>query len=125
MPRKNTWLPGKAGFGHDLASDEPGRLLRNWEIPALGSRMPTPLGDLIASAVFVVVAAALAYWAWAFAGPLNLPALLIVSGAIVVMLALAVWHLAIAIRRIRWRRKNIAVTGGRYLRAWERTPLTY
>jgi hypothetical protein len=63
-----------------------------------------------------------AVWAFASAGPLNLGAFLVVTIAILASLGIAAYNLVRGIRQWRWRRQNIAVTDGRYLRAWQQTP---
>lgn len=125
MTRKNTWLPGQPGFGNPSARDEPGEQRNRRDLPRWNGPAQTPLIDLINGAVYVVIAFGLGYWALTFAGHLNLIASLIVAGGILVMIGVAVWRFQHAIRRIIWRRKHIALTGGRYLRAWERTPTSY
>jgi len=121
MTRMNKWLPGDPGFRDVRASDEPGwdsdRAVWNlWRGPT------TPLNSVLYAAIFIVVAGVVAFWAFALAGPLNLGALLVASIAILAFLAIAVYNLVRAIQQWRWRRANTELTGGRYLRAWQRTP---
>jgi ABC-type multidrug transport system fused ATPase/permease subunit len=117
----NKWLPGDPGFRDARASDEPGwatdRATWNmWRGPT------TPLNSLINAIILIVVAAVVGFWAFALAGPLNLGAFLVATIAILAFLGIAVFNLVRGIRQWSWRRKNIAVTGGRYLRAWQQTP---
>jgi ABC-type xylose transport system permease subunit len=121
MTRKNRWLPGDPGFREVQASDEPGwatdRATWNmWRGPT------TPLNSLVSAIVLIVVATLIGFWAFALAGPLNLGAFLVATIGILAFLGIAAYSLVRAIRQWSWRRKNVAVTGGRYLRAWQQTP---
>jgi hypothetical protein len=125
MARKNTWLPGHGDLGNDRSSDEPGYASDRTDAAYWGGASRTPIGDIVTAAALIVAGLVVGYWAFAIEGPLNLGAFLVVTIAILVFAAVAAWRLQRGIRRWRWRRRNVALTGGQYVRAWQRTPTSY
>ena len=119
MTRKSRWLPGQT----DRAYDEPG-LANNDKSYNYGTsygQARTPLGGFITSAAIIVIIVVLDFFVLSMPR-MNAPALVILAVANAVFLGLAIFYLVTGLRRLRWRRNNIALTGGRYLRAWEATP---
>jgi hypothetical protein len=119
MTRKSQWLPGQT----DRAYNEPG-LANNDKVYNYGTnygQMRTPLAGFIVSAAYIVMIVVLDVFLLSMPN-LNGPGPVILIVADVVFVGLGIFYFVTALRRLRWRRRNIALTGGRYLRAWERTP---
>jgi hypothetical protein len=120
MTKKSTWLPGQATvYGDDEPSLKPNRdpawNYRNWAA--------TPLGDFIFSGLIIV--GIIVMFAWALSQPgagKNLGLALFLVGIAAIALVAAILRTVRSIKRIIWRRENTALTGGVYLRAWQRTP---
>jgi uncharacterized membrane-anchored protein len=67
----------------------------------------------------------LAIWGLVILPTLNVPAGLIIFISAVALIVAGTITLRLGIRRWMWRKRNIARTGGRYLRAWETTPTVF
>lgn len=110
MPRKNQWLPGQ--------NNEPGYKtdFRSYNI----GQVKTPLGYIIVAATLIVCVVILDTFILGMPN-LNGPAITIVVIADLVLLGLALFNAVRGTRRWIWRKKNVNLTGGVYLRPWERS----
>ena len=123
MTKKSTWLPGQSNVYGD---DEPSlKSNRNGGV-RWGNWAATPLGDFIFSGVILILAVAVAVWVFGpGAAPLDAGGSYVLLGLIAIALIAVVLRTVRSIRRIIWRKNNTALTGGVYLRAWQRTPKQY
>jgi hypothetical protein len=81
----------------------------------------TPLQDITTGVLLLAGAVLIAILVFGLTPNLNLGASIIAGAAILILLAGAGYTLQRCGRQWAWRRSRIAQTGGRYLRAWERT----
>jgi hypothetical protein len=82
-----------------------------------------PLDAVIAGTAGIVAAIVVPLWGFASAGSrINAGAATIYVVGALVFLAAGVGVLQLGIRRWLWRKRNVARTGGVYLKPWERTP---
>ena len=123
MTKKSTWLPGQSNVDGD---DEPSlKSNRNGGL-GWGNWGATPLGDFIFSGVILILAVAFAIWVFGpGAAPLPAGGSYVMLGLIAIALVAVVLRAVRSIKRIIWRKNNTALTGGVYLRAWQRTPNEY
>lgn len=102
---------------------EPGRKYDHLSTAGEGPGQ-TPLEDVIPGILITVVAI------------IVIPLVIFVPGVVVavtavfvpvgvVFLALGIWLIRRGSKRWAWRKANVHLTGGRYLRPWEKTPDSY
>jgi hypothetical protein len=122
MTRKNRWLPSD----RSNATIEPGsdQDFANSHVPISYTARPnqTPLADLIQAIIAFVVLVGAIIWLFNLVplGSIGADCILVFVCAAAVFTM--IWCLNRSIRRWRWRMHNIDLTGGVYLRAWQRTP---
>ena len=122
MTKKSTWLPGQDSVYGD---DEPSlKSNRNGGV-RWGNWAGTPLGDFMFAGVIVVGVIVLAVWLFTRTDPLPSGGVLVFLGLIALALVAALLRFVRSIRRINWRKEHIDLTGGMYVRAWQRTPEQY
>ena len=87
----------------------------------------TPLEDVIPGIILVAVAAIalpiVAIVAFLPGTPVAIPAVFVPVG--LVFLLLGIWLIRRGAKRWAWRKAHAHLTGGRYLRPWEKTPDSY
>ena len=112
MARKSTWLPGGA-------RREPGA---RWDPQAGPDGLPkSPLAAVGWAAFIIAMTMGLIVFSLSIPGPMSIGGLIAMAVGSLVFLALAAFLLVYGIRRWRWRRRNTHLTGGIYVRPWQRT----
>jgi len=146
MRRKSSWLPENAPTPKDRrpVSDEPGsKYERRYDrrsgwwalVDLLNAAWPgdgvhsgvaapprSPLGYLANAALALVFAAALVAMPFVMGAADVMVLLVLVLLAAVVLVLAAAWNVSVGIRRWRWRASHVELTGGTYLKPWQRTP---
>jgi type IV secretory pathway VirB2 component (pilin) len=87
------------------------------------SPLTRPLDAVIGGSAGIVVAVVVLVAGFAIIGSrINVPVVVILVVGALAFAASGAWTLAFGIRRWLWRKRNIARTGGVYLKPWERSP---
>lgn len=121
MVRKSKWLPARTepeGFREPGRSTDSSTVM----IGTLGAGR-TPLSSIAIGIFWAVGGIALAIGAVVVFDPANWPIPLMVMALL--FLLLAAFQLRRGAVRWVWRRNNVQLTNGVYLRSWERTPAHY
>lgn len=104
-------------------SGEPGRQYDNLTVAGDGPGQ-TPLEDVIPGILLVVLGLAMILVVTLIPG-MAVAAIAVFVPLGVVFFALAAWLIRRGSKRWAWRKANVHLTGGRYLRPWEKTPSSY
>ena len=110
-PRDTTGEPGRTYDHLSSAGEGPGQ---------------TPLEDVIPGIVLTVLSLFMlptAFLLLAPDPPIAVVAVFVPLG--VVFLGLGLWLIQRGSKRWAWRKANVHLTGGRYLKPWEKTPDSY
>ena len=117
MSRKSNWTPG-------AVNREPGAD-RDYRSRGLLGPSTRPLDAVLGGIASVVGGIVLLVWGLVILPTLNLPAGIIIGVSSLALLVAGAIALRQGVRRWLWRKRNVAQTGGRYLRPWETTPRSF
>ena len=126
MARERTPQPsGNPPKPQPHPSGEPGRKYDHLSTAGEGPGQ-TPLEDVVPGIILTVLS--LPMMATGFLLLFPDPSIAVVAVFVplgVVFLALGVWLIRRGSKRWAWRKANVHLTGGRYLKPWEKTPSAY
>ena len=104
-------------------SGEPGREYDSYTVAGEGPGQ-TPLEDVIPGIVFVVLTIITIPLVTLLPNtPIAVTAVFV--PVVIVFLILGIWMIRRGAKRWAWRLANVHLTGGRYLRPWEKTPASF
>lgn len=104
-------------------SGEPGRQYDHLSSAGEGPGQ-TPLEDVIPGIVLVAFAIIMIPLAIVLAFT-TIAAFIVLLALGIIFLVLGTWLIRRGSKRWAWRQSNVHLTGGRYLRPWEKTPDSY
>jgi hypothetical protein len=124
MTRMNKWLPSDgSNFNAEPGRDQDYSTTRRPSFGMYWARPnQTPLADLINAIVAFLVLIAAGIWLIVTLPLGSIGADCILGFVCAAAVFTTIWCLIRSIRRWRWRMHNTDLTGGVYLRAWQRTP---
>ena len=114
--------PGRTPKPQPHPSGEPGRTHDGLSVAGDGPGQ-TPLEDVVPGIVIVVIGLVTIPLALLPGAPVAIVAVFVPLG--VGALVLGGWLIRRGSKRWAWRRANVHLTGGRYVRPWEKTPENY
>jgi len=114
MPEQDTPMPTGNGHPRPHPSGEPGRQYDHLSVADNGPGQ-TPIEDVVPGVLLVVVGIAMVLLVTLLPGS-GVAALAVFVPLGVVFLALGTWLIRRGSRRWAWRKANIHLTGGSYLR---------